>query len=111
MVVKVITCKPRVAEETANALAETMACFNTACNALSDIAWASHNFRAGDLHHAAYYTIRAQFPLPAQLVIRAIAKVADSYKTDRSASTPSAPAPPSSTMLAASSSLTSPRPS
>jgi putative transposase len=84
MVVKVVTCKLRVTQEAAVALAETMACFNAACNALSEISWATRTFRAHDLHHAAYCTIRSQFALPAQLVIRAIAKVADSYKSDRS---------------------------
>jgi putative transposase len=82
MLVKTITCKLRVTEETAAALAETVARFNSVCNRLSNLAWETQTFRAYDLHHAAYHAIRREFGLPAQLTIRAIAKVADSYKTD-----------------------------
>jgi putative transposase len=84
MLVRAVTCKLRVTEETAAALAETMALFNAVCNRLSEIAWETKTFRAYDLHGIAYHTIRQEFGLPAQLVVRAIAKVADSYKTDRS---------------------------
>jgi len=61
-----------------------MAKFNAACNALSQIAWDTQTLRAFDLHKIAYHQIRADFGLPSQLTVRAIAKVADSYKTDRS---------------------------
>jgi putative transposase len=84
MLVRTVTCKLRVTEESAAALAETMNRFNAVCNRLSEIAWETKTFRAYDLHHAAYHEIRAAFALPSQLVVRAIAKVADSYKTDRS---------------------------
>jgi putative transposase len=84
MLVKTVTCKLRVSEETAAALAETVARFNAVCNRLSNLAWETQTFRAYDLHHAAYHALRQEFGLPAQLTIRAIAKVADSYKTDRS---------------------------
>jgi putative transposase len=82
MFVRTVTCKLHVNEETAAALAETMARFNAVCNRLSEIAWKTKTFRAYALHHAAYHPLRAEFGLPAQLVVRAIAKVADSYKTD-----------------------------
>jgi putative transposase len=36
------------------------------------------------LHNIAYHRMRHEFRLPAQLTVRALAKVADSYKTDRS---------------------------
>jgi IS605 OrfB family transposase len=84
MLVRTVTCKLRVTQESAAALAETFQRFNAACNRLSQIAWERKTFRAYDLHRAAYHTLRAEFGLPAQLTIRAIAKVADSYKTDRS---------------------------
>jgi putative transposase len=84
MLVRTVTCKLRVNEETAAALAETMTRFNAVCNRLSEIAWSTKTFRAHDLQRAAYHSIRAETKLPAQLTIRAIAKVADSYKTDRS---------------------------
>jgi putative transposase len=79
-----VTVKLRVTEESAAALAETFDRFNAVCNHLSQIAWETKTFRAYDLHHAAYHVLRAEFGLPAQLTVRAIAKVADSYKTDRS---------------------------
>jgi putative transposase len=84
MLVKVVTVKLRVTEESAAALAETFDRFNTVCNRLSQRAWETKTFRAYDLHHAAYHAIRAEFGLPAQLTVRAIAKVADSYQTDGS---------------------------
>ena len=58
--------------------------FNAACNALSQKAWGTQTFRAYDLQKLAYHQARADFGLPSQLTIRAIAKVAASYKTDRS---------------------------
>jgi putative transposase len=84
MLVKTVTCKLHVNEEAATALAETMGLFNTVCNRLSRIAWETKTFRAFDLHKLAYHPLRAEFGLPAQLTIRAIARVCDSYKTDRS---------------------------
>ena len=61
-----------------------MARFNAACNALSRIAWGTQTFRAFDLHKLTYHATRADFGLPAQLTVRAIAKVCDTYKADRS---------------------------
>jgi putative transposase len=84
MIVRTVTCKLRGNPESAAALAQTMALFNAVCNRLSDLAWDRKTFRAYDLHHAAYHAVRVEFGLPSQLVVRAIAKVADSYKTDRS---------------------------
>ncbi len=43
---------------------------------------AGRTFRAFDLHKTAYHKTRADFGLPSQLTVRAIAKVTDSYKTD-----------------------------
>lgn len=84
MAVKTITCKLRTNPETSAALADTMERYNAACNSLSKTAWSAKAFRQFDLHKAAYYQIRSDFGLPAQLAIRAISKVSDSYKTDRS---------------------------
>lgn len=39
-------------------------------------------FRAYDLHHATYYSVREKFGLSAQLAIRVIKDVADAYKLD-----------------------------
>jgi IS605 OrfB family transposase len=84
MLVKTVTCKLLVTEESCAALAETMALFNTVCNRLSEIAWETKTFRSFDLQRVAYHSLRAEFGLPAQLTIRAIKKVCDSYRVDRS---------------------------
>jgi putative transposase len=85
MLVRTVKCKLRTHEVTRAALLETMITFNAACNALSAHAFREHVWRKYDLHHDCYHEIRAQFPsLPAQLVVRAIAVVTDSYKLDRS---------------------------
>jgi putative transposase len=84
MLVKSVRVKLRTNDVTAAALADTMARFNAACNALSQKAWDTQVFRAFDLHKLAYHAARADFGLPSQLTVRAIAKVCDTYKADRS---------------------------
>ena len=83
MLVKSVKCKLRTDGESASALADTMKQFNAACNDLSAWAWETQTFRAFDLHKMAYHMVREAFGLPAQLTVRAIAKVTDSYKIDR----------------------------
>lgn len=65
------------------ALKETLERANDACNRISDIAWEDKTFRQFNLHKLVYTTIREQTRLTAQVVVRAIAKVADAYKLDR----------------------------
>ena len=84
MSVKTCTCKLRTNPQSAAALDETMQVFNTICNVLSRHAFENKVFRQFDLHEALYHAIRSEYKLPSQLVIRAIAVVTDSYKTDRS---------------------------
>jgi IS605 OrfB family transposase len=48
---------------------------------MSEIAWESQAFRKYDLHHKTYHRGRKTFGLGAQVVVRAVAKVADAYKT------------------------------
>ena len=52
-------------------------------NEISAYAWQHGAFRQYDLHHALYHDLRQQFPLSAQMVVRCLGKVADSYKLDR----------------------------
>ena len=66
-----------------DALQRTMVAANRAANFLSALAWDTKQFRQYDLHHAAYYALRAQFGLSAQAAVRVISKVADAYKTDK----------------------------
>jgi putative transposase len=84
MLVKAVRVKLRTSDVTDAALADTMSRFNAACNALSRQAWETQTFRAFDLHKLAYHKTRADFGLPSQLCVRAIAKVCDTYKADRS---------------------------
>lgn len=65
------------------ALLETMEAFNYACNYASAIAFEQSAFTQPDLHHLTYYEIRQRFSLSAQMAVRAIAKVTESYKADR----------------------------
>ncbi len=72
-----------VTPEQANALQETLAVANEACNAISEWAWENQTFGQFALHRGMYQNIRDTFPLAAQVVVRGIAKVADAYKLDK----------------------------
>ncbi len=67
----------------AKTLLETLERANAAANWLSGLAWKKMTFRQYDLHHLAYYELKARYELSAQVAIRVIAKVADAYKLDR----------------------------
>ena len=69
--------------EQADTLRNTLEQANTACQFVSNTAWENKTFRQYDLHHKCYQEVREQFGLSAQVVVRAIAKVADAYKLDR----------------------------
>ena len=58
--------------------------FNEACNFVSKIAWDNKIYNKISLQKLVYYDIRNKFGLAAQLTIRVIAKVVDTYITDRS---------------------------
>jgi len=60
-----------------------METFNRACDDISKEAYKSKTYNKYKLQHQLYYRIREQYSLPAQLAIRAISKVVDSYKTER----------------------------
>jgi IS605 OrfB family transposase len=70
-------------EENKQRLLRTMESFNAACDDISTVAYDSKTFNQYKLHHILYYRIREQYKLPAQLTVRAIGKVVDSYKTER----------------------------
>lgn len=69
-------------EEQKNKLLETMGQFNTACNKISKIAYEQKVYNKIKLQKICYYIIKDEFKLCAQLTIRAIAKVSDSYKVN-----------------------------
>jgi len=60
-----------------------MEAFNAACNTISREAYESKTYNKIELQHRVYYRIREQYKLPAQLVIRAIGKVAEGYRAER----------------------------
>ena len=67
-----------------NILLSTFKKFNEACNFVSKIAWDNKIYNKIFLQRLVYYDIRNKFGLSAQLTIRVIAKVVDTYLTDRS---------------------------
>ena len=70
-------------DEQADLLLDTMKEANTACNAISDVAWQEKIFNNFKLHHKVYHSYKATFNLSSQMLIMQIAKVADAYKLDK----------------------------
>jgi predicted transposase len=66
-----------------SALLDTLERCNEACNYLSSVGFESGCLKQFDLHKLAYADIRSKFELTAQVAVRSIAKVADSYKLDK----------------------------
>ena len=64
-------------------LLKTMYIFNAACDFISEFAFKNKVWNQFKLHHALYKTVREKFDLKAQFAIRAIGKVADTYKNDK----------------------------
>jgi len=67
----------------AQALRETLECANRAANEISRVAWEKKVFGQFGLQKLTYKSIREQFGLAAQVVVRVTAKVADAYKLDK----------------------------
>jgi putative transposase len=70
-------------EEQHNVLLDTMHRFNDACNHIANIAFDKGTANKIELQKIVYYDVRDKFKLSAQLTIRAIAKVSEAYKRDR----------------------------
>jgi IS605 OrfB family transposase len=64
-------------------LLRTMESFNEACDHISDFAYHKQIFSKYQLQKHLYYEIRDKFSLSSQLAVRALAKVAESYKVDK----------------------------
>lgn len=69
-----------------NQLLETIKRFNLACNYISQIAFDSKTLGKIGIQKLCYYEIREKFGLSSQMVVRAIGKVSESYKTDKKTS-------------------------
>ena len=72
---------PTQAQE--SSLIKTIQTANNACNAISDVAWNKRIFNQFKLHHECYYDIKDKYNLSAQMIVRCISKVSDSYKLDK----------------------------
>ncbi len=70
-------------KEQHSAILETMHKFNEACNYIAEIAFKIGTANKIELQKVVYYDVRDKFKLSAQLTIRAIAKVCESYKRDK----------------------------
>ena len=75
--------KLQVTPEQHFALLDTLQRANKACDALSAWAWEHQTFGQFAIHKAQYSSVRAEFDLTAQVVVRCISKVADAYKLDK----------------------------
>lgn len=64
------------------ALLQMMKTINQVCNEMSDVCFEQKIFRQFNIHAIFYHQIRECYNLSAQMVIRAVAKVADAYKKD-----------------------------
>jgi len=67
-----------------SALLQTMERFNEACDAVATVAFALRTANKFRLQKAVYQDIRSRYKLSAQMAIRAISKVSEVYKRDKS---------------------------
>jgi IS605 OrfB family transposase len=74
---RTICCKLKVSEEISQAYLETREVFASACNAILAKALETKIKNPIELHQLVYSTIRQDFPLSANLVVRAIRRVAN----------------------------------
>ena len=81
MIILLYTVKVRLypSSEQSEQLLKIMEQFNSACNVISKVAFDNKTFSKIKLQQLCYYDIRKQFNLSAQMVVRAIGKVAESY--------------------------------
>ena len=67
-----------------DSLLKTMERFNEACNFISVFAYKKLTFGKVGIQKQLYYEIREKYGLSAQMTVRAVGKVAESYKADKS---------------------------
>ncbi len=70
-------------QEQHDKLLKTMVKFNEACNYISVFAFKKKIFGKVGIQKELYYKIREKYGLSAQMTVRAVGKVAESYKVDR----------------------------
>ena len=69
----------------AKLLLATLGAANECCDWISERAWAEGWFRQFNIHRLVYREARNKFGLSSQVVVRCIAKIADSHKLDHKA--------------------------
>lgn len=70
-------------QEQHDSLLKTMEKFNEACNFISIFSFKKKTFGKIGIQKELYYEIREKYRLSAQMTVRAVGKVAESYKVDR----------------------------
>ena len=65
------------------ALVATLERFNAACNAIAEVAFREHLANKFALQKIVYYPVREGFGLSSQMTVRAISKVVEAYKRDK----------------------------
>jgi putative transposase len=70
-------------KEQSNVLLDTLKEANSACDFISKTAFSKRLFNQFKLHKEVYHVVKSSFNLSAQMVIRCISKVTDSYKLDK----------------------------
>lgn len=70
-------------KEQSDSLKSTIIEANKACNDISITAFSKKLYNTFKLHKEVYYSIKKEFGLSAQMVVRCISKVSDAYKVDK----------------------------
>jgi len=78
--IKTVRCKLQVGQEEASILLETMSRFASACQDIREVALEHKTTNKVKLQHLCYQEIKIRYGLQANLVIRAIARVAEAMK-------------------------------
>jgi putative transposase len=80
---KTASIKLIATQEQSASFLKTMAVVNAACDFISAWCFSNKTYNWIKIHKALYRDIRIKFNLPSQFAIRAIRKVADTYKLDK----------------------------
>ena len=70
-------------EQQKQLIIDTMKEVNSVCDSISEIAWKRKVFNQFKIHKEVYHDFKKKSNLSAQMLVRAISKVADSYKIDK----------------------------
>jgi len=82
--IQTLMIKLAPSKEQYSSLLQTMERFNEACNYVSELAFCHYTAGQVKLHHLAYQKLRKDYGLSAQMAVRCIGKVAETYRRDKS---------------------------